>query len=500
MSKSKIFFIVCLFFLVGTASASFFLFSYLHIFIGLMALIFYLILFALGTSKEKFIFVFCLLFFVFGSLRYSTFEDYAKKENDISNFSGHTITISGLVFEEIINTQKTQQIKIMARWAEEDGVKKETSGLILVVANPYPRYLYGDELQIRGKLQEPQNDENYSKKEQLAKEKIFSEVLFPKISLLSHGNGTSFWTGIYSMRKSIKEKLKKFLPEPHASFLEGLLVGAKSTLPKDFKDDLAASGTSHVVALSGYNITIIGLAVMNVLAFFYAAPWISFWTTMFFIILFTVFCGAEASLVRAAIMGILVLIAKKEGRAYNIKNALLFAATLMVFVNPKILRFDLSFQLSFLATIGIVYLSPVFSEKLTKVPRFLRLRETLAETLSAQIAVLPLLVLYFGRFSLISPVSNILILAVIPLTMFIGFVFLALSFLLGPLAQIMAYLVWIFLSYEIFIIRGAAALPFSVISSFWPVLLSVVFLYTMLIRILFYKKIKEIYEKIALKN
>jgi len=68
------------------------------------------------------------------------------------------------------------------------------------------------------------------------------------------------------------------------------------------------------------------------------------------------------------------------------------------------------------------------------------------------------------------------------------------------LAQIMAYLVWIFLSYEIFIIRGAAALPFSVISSFWPVLLSVVFLYTMLIRILFYKKIKEIYEKIALKN
>lgn len=273
-------------------------------------------------------------------------------------------------------------------------------------------------------------------------------------------------------------------------------MGARETLPKDFKEDLSKSGTSHIVALSGYNITIVASAVMGLLYFFGATPTIGFWATIFFVFLFTVFCGAQASLVRAAIMGVLVLVAKKEGRIYDIKNALLFAAASMIFINPKILRFDVSFQLSFLATLGLVYLSPVFKKKLSFVPEFFRLRETLSETLGAQFAVLPMLVAVFGSFSAISPISNILVLSVVPLTMLLGFIFLVFSFFAVLPAKIFGFLSWILLSYEIFVIKKSASLPFSSINSpFWA-LLFMVFVYFGVAVLIFPKKLKIFYEKI----
>jgi competence protein ComEC len=502
LMRSKVFFACCLFFLAGVALASFELVNLAILFFAVAVCAAFFIFYDKNSVNERALFVLSLMFFLAGVLRYTTYEDVLKKENDAGFLTGQKMELVGVVDQEPEFSQKSQRLVVVAERAIIDGFQKEISGRVLVVLPPYPQFAYGDKIAATGKLESPQNTEEFAEKEYLAKEGIFSEMVFAKTKLVSAGNGSVFWKNIYAFKERIKENIAQYLVEPQAAFLGGLLIGAKESLPKDFKDDLSKSGTSHIVALSGYNIMIVATAVMGALVFLGATPTIGFWATMFFIFAFTIFCGAQASLVRAAIMGCLVLIAKKEGRVYNIRNALLLAAALMIFLNPKILRFDASFQLSFLALLGLVYFSPILKKKLSFVPEFLRLRETLSETLAAQLFVLPLLVLVFGRFSLISPLSNILILVMIPYTMLLGFILLVFSFFFVPLAKVFAFLSWLLLSYEIFIIERTAALPFSALSSPAWSLLFMVLIYVGIAFVIFphkingaIKKLKKIYSK-----
>lgn len=259
---------------------------------------------------------------------------------------------------------------------------------------------------------------------------------------------------------NFENSLNKYLPEPQASFLAGLTVGTRRNIPQDLKEAFIKTGTIHIIALSGYNITIIAQFINWIFGAFFPA-FISFWLAIIFIILFTLMTGASASIVRAAIMGVLVLIAHRGSRLYNVRNALIFSASLMVFQNPQILRWDIGFQLSFLATLGLIYIAPYFEKKLQKLTNFLKIRESLVATLSAQTAVLPLLLFYFGRLSLISPLANILILPVIPFSMLLGFLIGLTDYIFPPLIQIFALPAWLLLTYKIKIIEFLASLPYS---------------------------------------
>lgn len=187
---------------------------------------------------------------------------------------------------------------------------------------------------------------------------------------------------------------------------------------------------------------------------------ISFILTGLFIAAFVVMTGAEASVIRAAIMGILVLVADRSGRFYDMKNALIFSAFLMIFQNPKVLLFDVGFQLSFLAVLGIVYLKPVLQKlaKMKETPGFLSWRDNLFTTASAQLMVLPILVLNFDTFSSISLLANVIILELIPITMTLGFAIGFVSLISYYLSLIFGWFTVILLYFETGVIKFFAGI------------------------------------------
>ncbi|TSD01400.1 MAG: competence protein ComEC, partial [Parcubacteria group bacterium Athens0714_26] len=293
-----------------------------------------------------------------------------------------------------------------------------------------------------------------------------------------------------NFKNKLEENFKSVLPSEKAAFLSGLTLGEREDFSKEFKNKMSLSGTTHLVALSGYNISIIVVVIMAVLGGYLPAA-ISFYLTALVIVLFVLMTGAEASVVRAAVMGIIMLLGRHIGREYSLRNAIVVAAFLMILFNPKILVFDLGFQLSFAALLGIIYLSPVI-KKIFKIsqPGVLSWKENAATTLSAQFAVAPLLLINFGFFSLSSFFANILILPFVPLAMGLGFVMGGVGFVSYFLAKIIGLVLNIFLSYMLWIIDIFSKITVSVgLEKISPV--AVVFYYFILIGAVLYANRKS---------
>lgn len=324
------------------------------------------------------------------------------------------------------------------------------SGKILANLQLYPSFNYGDLIKFEGVIKKPQ-PEGYAN--YLAKNDIFGIVAFPKTELITEGKESSLKASLFKIKENIILIFQKSLASEKAALLSGITIGERAEFSKELKEAMANSGTTHIVALSGYNITIIAMAVMAFFNWFLRRR-ASFYLTILIIIAFVIMAGAEASVVRAAIMGLIILLAKQISRIHSMRNVIAVAALAMILHNPKVLVFDVGFQLSFVALVGIVYLAPIIQKffKLKKESGFLAWRENLLNTVSAQIAVLPLIMFYFGNFSIFALVANILILSVIPATMFFGFVMAALGFISMPLTIILGWFANLFLSYELLII------------------------------------------------
>ncbi|MBI4114574.1 MAG: ComEC/Rec2 family competence protein [Candidatus Niyogibacteria bacterium] len=253
------------------------------------------------------------------------------------------------------------------------------------------------------------------------------------------------------------------LPEPHASFLGGLTVGARRSMPQDLLDDFRKVGVIHIVVLSGYNVTIIARALAGFLGLF--LPWMaSIFAGIIGIILFTILTGAAAPVVRASIMAIFIYTAHATGKVNRVIIALLIAGTFMLIQNPKILRFDPSFQLSFVATLGLIYLAPYFERKLQWLPKRFNIREAATATISAQIAVTPLILSMMGTFSVVALPVNMLVLLSVPYAMFFGFIAGVLGWISHIIAFPFTWIAYLLLEYELRIVDIFSSLPFAQIS------------------------------------
>ncbi len=278
---------------------------------------------------------------------------------------------------------------------------------VILYANRYPEYHYGDKIKAVGLLE---------KTEYFVKDNIYFEMFYPEIDFISSGHGSFVKEKLFGLKESFIGSLNSAIPEPNSSFMAGLTVGAKKSMGEELLEDFRKTGVVHIVVLSGYNITLVADFVMKIFGFL---P--SFWGTglgALAVILFTIMTGAGAATVRASIMALLVVLARATGRIYRMGWALFLVGFLMILHNPKILRFDASFQLSFLATLALIYLAPYFEQKLSFVPKRFHLQEIVSATLSTQIFVLPLLLYKTGVLSFVSLPANLLILPFIPVTMF----------------------------------------------------------------------------------
>ncbi|MCR4275324.1 MAG: ComEC/Rec2 family competence protein [Candidatus Wolfebacteria bacterium] len=356
-------------------------------------------------------------------------------------------------------------------------------GKILITLKPYPEFNYGDKLNFEGIIKKPEGSyANY-----LAKNEISAVSVYPKTSLIKTNQGSKIKSVLFSFKEKFVLALQKILPQEEAALASGLTLGERSEFSKNLKDAMSNSGTTHIVALSGYNITVIVSTAAFLFAFYFRKN-IAFAMTLIIILGFVLMTGAEASVARAAIMGSVALLGKQIGRIYSFRNAMSVSAFLMILQNPKILAFDIGFQLSFLALMGIAYLSPAIKDFLKLGKEIAQWKEILISTASAQLAVLPILISSFGKFSLLSILANVLILWLIPFTMGVGFFTGFIGFFSYSLSQILGWFLHLFLYYELAIINffGKIAVPLKI--SFGA--LGIIIYYTLLILFVVYIKRK----------
>ncbi len=330
-----------------------------------------------------------------------------------------------------------------------------------IVTGRYPAFHYGDEIRVSGKaLPPPEEFKSYYRKEG-----IWTVVSFPVIELVSTGNGSPIKSFLFGIRDSVKDNFKKVLPFDQAAFLAGLTLGDTSEFSDEFEEKLRLTGTSHLVALSGYNISIIVKTITVALGGWWFMKRFRFPVSILVILGFVVMTGAEASVVRAAIMAALVMLADQVRRPYYFRNATATAALVMAIANPNLLAFDVGFQLSFAALLGIVYLAPRLKRWLGigDEPGLMGWREHFLNTSAAQLAVLPILLVHFGYFSPIGILANVLILGFMPVTMAFGFALAIVAPLSYGLAWLIALPTAALLSYEIWIIDLCAKILNSLI-------------------------------------
>lgn len=258
------------------------------------------------------------------------------------------------------------------------------------------------------------------------------------------------------LRQNLDHRIGSLLPSPQAELLSGIILGNKTDLPYDLRLALRDTSTLHIVVVSGQNLTmlagfLLGLSGLikrkNAILLSIAA--------IFFYVFLT---GGEIPVIRAAIMAVLSFTAQILGRERDGVWVLIATAGLMLLVNPAWL-FDLSFQLSFLATMGVIVVSPIIRRLIKNLPEFISL--DLAVTVGAQLMVTPVIIQNFHQLSYVSPFANLLVSWTIPFVMILGTLMIAVSLLSTILASVLAFFTSIMLTYFIYIVKFFASLPFA---------------------------------------
>jgi len=391
--------------------------------------------------------------------------NYLEYETKIPNFIDQKIEIEGEVIGEIDIRAFNSRIKVRATKLVNDDYILRTKENLIIVTNHFPKYQTGDKLTIYGKIQLPENFKNENGIEFdyvnfLAKDKIHSLIYYPKIELTKRPD-FNLNRSIFLIKNKFLEKVQKTMPSPESELLGGILLGTKRSLGEELEEKFRIVGLIHIVVLSGYNITIIAEAIFRVLGFL--PRFISAGLGIFSVIIFSVMVGSGATVIRSTIMTILALVARLGNQNYNVNRALFVSGGLMVFHNPQILLHDPSFQLSFMATIGLINFSDFVKKFLKIFPEKFEIREITSATLSTQIAVLPLLTKMTGEISLVAPIVNIITLQVIPITMLLGFIAGVSSFANETLGLILAYPPYLFLNYILSIVDFFAQFSISTI-------------------------------------
>ena len=443
MPSYDIFFFGSLFFLIGVFLASFGAGIWILVIAFITAVFFFLLVKLNFTSFERFFWLTGLLVFILVGAVYYTWDDMRFREGVNIPFDERQ-EFSGVVVSDPLLKSGSQEFKLK--------LNPPLGGNILIKTARYPEFSYGDELKIEGKAKPPYS-ESYGR--YLAKENISGVVTFAKAEKTGSDRASAIKKSLFVFKHKIGGSFQRTLPPKESALLSGLTLGERGEFSEDFKEAMSKSGTTHLVALSGYNITIIADTMVVLLAWFLIRRRLSFLITVFVILGFVVMTGGEASVVRAAVMGFLVLLARDTGRFFDFRNAITLAGLVMVLHNPKILVFDVGFQLSFLALFGIVYLKPAIVRffRVTENSGILSWRDNFLTTAAAQLMVIPLLVSNFGSFSPSSLLANVVVLEMIPVTMGLGFVMAAFSFVSYHISLLLGFLVQILLVFEIFAIE-----------------------------------------------
>ncbi|MDO9347863.1 MAG: ComEC/Rec2 family competence protein, partial [Anaerolineales bacterium] len=288
-------------------------------------------------------------------------------------------------------------------------------GLILARILPGQTFHYGEVIRLRGALKTPPENEDFSYRDYLARQGIHAYMPSAEATLLPFRGGNPILAAIYALKERSLAVNYRIFPDPEASLLAGILLGVDTGLPPDLQQAFKDTGTAHIIAISGFNITIIAALLVTVFNRL-LGPRRGALAAVIGIAVYTLLVGADAAVVRAAFMGGLALFARQVGRRQDGLNTLVFVAALMAAINPHT-PWDVGFQLSFAATLGLILYAEPFSQAAVKlISRFSsletaqKLAQPLSEfvffTLAAQLTTLPVMAYHFGRISLVALIAN----------------------------------------------------------------------------------------------
>jgi competence protein ComEC len=386
---------------------------------------------------------------------------------------GASITFRALVIDEPDESGRYVSTRVDVKSVrQDDGSLQASSGGVLLQEPAPASHSYGDLLEITAKLETPPELPNFDYRQYLARQGIDSIAYYPEVTVEAAKQGNAAWFAIHRLRRDLSSSLAGALPEPQASLAQGILLGERSTLSQDLKDDLNATSTSHIIALSGYNVTLLAGLIIGAFAWLIGRRRAAF-LALAAIAGYTLFTGASPSLVRAAIMGALYLTATLLGRPNSGLVSLLVAAAVMAGLQPDVVR-DISFQLSFAATAGLIVLVPLLRDRIDEASERLgwmpappgrgianALFEIAIVTIAASLATLPLIALHFQRISLIALPANLLVLPAFPFILFSSTVVAVVGLASEPAAHVTGWFAWLGLSYMVAMVRFLAAVPFA---------------------------------------
>ena len=348
----------------------------------------------------------------------------------------------------------------------------EAAGLLLARMDANQSFHYGEILRLRGKLKTPPENEDFSYRDYLAAQNVHSYMSSAEVTVLPGKGGNIFSAALYALKEKSLANIYRIFPDPESSLLAGILLGVDTGLTKELQQAFKNTGTAHIIAISGFNISIIAGIFFSLFSRFFGPRWGSA-LAVFGIIFYTLLVGGDAAVVRAAIMGTFALFARQIGRRQFAMNTLLAVAMLMCAWNPLYI-WDVGFQLSFFATLGLILYAEPFSQVASNLlNRFLAattaekiiqpLSDFVLLTFAAQLTTIPIMAYHFQRISLVSFLANPFILPAQPAVMILGGVAVLLSLVWLPLGQLAAWVAYPFTLYTIRVVELFDRVPHGTI-------------------------------------
>jgi competence protein ComEC len=494
--RDRIFYTICFGFLFGvlwrsfvptpkgvgipTESVGIFYITLLFIIITLALFLFFSLISKnrWGILISIFILAFCL-----GVFRFHIADLSASNSAGIlADKMGQKISLSGEIIDEPNVGENSQKltVSVTPQGLALDSLKARPSpaASILLSVGLDEDYKYGDEINFSGVLKKPENFMTDQGKEfdyinYLRKDGIFYVMSYPKIEIVSHGNGNWIKSALFFAKEKFLEKANFAIPSPESLLMSGLIFGEKSDFSQTLRQSFVNTGMIHLVTLSGYKVTMVAGWLMKLFAFL--PKNLGLGMGILAIFLFLIMTGGSSTAIRAGIMAVLALFARATGRNYDVARALILTGVIMILLNPFVLVYDVSFQLSFIGTIAIIFLAPRMEKYFWWATSRFGLRDIITMTAAIYIFVFPFILYKMGSFSLVTLPANILILPLVPLTMLLIFLTGLVGLIWYVPAVPLGYISYLFLHYELGVVNFFSQLPLAAFSfSNFPLFLTII--------------------------
>jgi competence protein ComEC len=410
-----------------------------------------------------------ILMFCLGGLRLWWSQPSTGADGLLYYVGAKPVKLIGVVSGEPNYTQRSGSFRLNVRELYPNSVapdKVAVSGEVFVRSRADLRLEMGDLVELSGKLELPQeiSGDGFPYRDYLAKQGIYVTMNFPQAKLLDVRQAHFVIQILNDLRRNARNIILSYLSNEEGDVLAGILLGDTRDIDPETKQAFRDTSTSHIVAISGANISIaITMVILLMVDLFKVRRNRALLIALVIVIGYVIMVGATPSVVRAGIMGVLVIIGWLLGREYAALSGLCGAALLMTVFNPNTL-WDIGFQLSFMATLGLVVIARPMQNLafIRNLPPFVQ--EGLVLTLAAEVMTLPLTIFYFQKFSIVSLAANLLAVPALPLIMLTGALLLGAGWVFGWLGWLVAgfgWAAWVFLAYMIGVVKWFAALPFA---------------------------------------